>query len=161
VSAQPKKIFVYGTLMRGESNHRLLAGARLLALVRTAPRYTLVSLGGFPGLIEGGRTSVVGEVYALTGDAMLAALDRLEGHPRFYERKLVTLARPGLDGSVEGYVLPPSYRDEERIDSGDWRAHRAASSRRSPLDEGLADLARGRMSHAAVQALIALRRGRL
>ena len=39
------KVFVYGTLLSGEGNHRHLRGARMLAVRRTEPRYTLVSLG--------------------------------------------------------------------------------------------------------------------
>ena len=47
------KIFVYGTLLSGEGNHRQLRGARPLAVRRTEPRYTLVSLGPYPALLDG------------------------------------------------------------------------------------------------------------
>ncbi|MGZ3478040.1 MAG: gamma-glutamylcyclotransferase family protein [Polyangiales bacterium] len=152
-------MFVYGTLLRGEHNHRLLRGARLVAVARTVPRYTLVSLGGFPGMIDGGRTSVVGEVYRLADPSMLAVLDRLEGHPRFYERRAVSLARGPRN--VEGYVLPADQtRGRPVIVSGDWRAHRAAQRPRDPFEEGMDDLACGRISRPAMMALIALRRGR-
>ena len=115
------RVFVYGTLLRGEGNHDLLADAELVGPARTLPRFTLHDLGAFPGLVEGGTHAVLGEVY-LVGRDTLARLDRLEGHPSFYRRVAVTLE----DGtSVETYVLP-----RERvascpvISSGSWRAHR-------------------------------------
>ena len=84
---------------------------------RTEPAFELVSLGAFPAMVAGGATAVVGEVYDV--DAVtLAALDRLEGHPRFYERRTVRLE----DGDeVAAYVLPiEQAHGRPRIPSGDW-----------------------------------------
>lgn len=85
-----RNIFVYGTLLEGEPSYRVLAGAPLVRRTRTAPAYTLVSLGAFPALIEGGITRVAGDVY-LVDAFTLAAVDRLEGVPRFYQRMMVRL----------------------------------------------------------------------
>ena len=111
------RVFVYGTLRVGESNHRLLHGYSPLATVRTAPAFELVSLGAFPAMVRGGRTAILGEVYEVHGDT-LADLDRLEGHPDFYRREAIELA----DGSeVLAYVLPrAAARDFPPIPSGDW-----------------------------------------
>ena len=86
------KIFVYGTLLSGEGDHRQLRGARPLAVRRTEPLYTLVSLGPYPALLDGGTTSVTGEVYDVDGD-LLSALDRFEGVPRLYRRARDPAAR--------------------------------------------------------------------
>lgn len=99
IPATRTRVFVYGTLRRGEPNHHLLDARMLLRAGRTEPRFTLVSLGAFPAMIDGGETAVVGEVYDV--DAVtLAALDRLEGHPRFYRRRPIPPRRrrrgPGL-----------------------------------------------------------------
>ena len=89
----------------------------LVARARTEAAFELVSLGVFPAMIAGGRTAVVGEVYEID-PVTLAALDRLEGHPRFYERTAIRLE----DGDeVLAYLLSPEQaRGRTRIPSGDW-----------------------------------------
>jgi gamma-glutamylcyclotransferase (GGCT)/AIG2-like uncharacterized protein YtfP len=83
----PTRVFVYGTLLAGEPNHRVLAGARLVANARTEPAFELRDLGPFPGLVSSGAHAVAGEVYEVD-EATLAALDRLEGHrPRRRRRR--------------------------------------------------------------------------
>lgn len=110
-------VFVYGTLRKGEGNHRLLEGLQPIATVKTAPRYTMVALGGFPGIFEGGETAITGELYRVEAP-MLERLDYLEGHPTFYERKNVEI--PGHPDAV-GYVLPRArYESRDRIPSGNW-----------------------------------------
>jgi gamma-glutamylcyclotransferase (GGCT)/AIG2-like uncharacterized protein YtfP len=118
------KVFAYGTLMSGENNHRQLRGARLLAVRRTEPRYTLVSLGAYPALLDGGTTSITGEVYDVDDD-LLRALDRFEGVPTLYRRERIHLLGGEL---VEGYVLArPRAKRYPLITSGDWREYRCAS----------------------------------
>ena len=114
-------IAVYGTLSRGEPNHRMMRGARLVRSARTEARFTLVDLGAFPALREGGVTAVAVEVYEVTRDHLLA-LDHFEGVPRLYERLAVQLD----DGAaVEAYVQRGrSHGTRDVIASGDWRAHR-------------------------------------
>ena len=115
----PTYVFVYGTLLAGEPNHRFLVGARLVAAARTKPAFELRDLGAFPGLVRGGAHAVAGEVYEVD-EPTLAALDRLEGHPRFYRR-----SRIALEGgaTVETYLLAPEQVEGlPVIDSGSWRA---------------------------------------
>jgi gamma-glutamylaminecyclotransferase len=115
-------VFVYGTLRQDEVNHDLLAQARFVAEGRTEPCFELFDLGSFPAMSTGGETAVLGEVYAVD-DATLARLDRLEGHPSFYQR-----AQIRLEGGqeVETYLMDRArMRRRAPIASGDWRAHRA------------------------------------
>ena len=111
------RVFVYGTLRAGEPNHYLLDDRALVGSVCTEATFELVSLGAFPAMIEGGGTSVVGEVYEID-PVTLAALDRLEGHPRFYQRRPIRLT----DGAeVLAYLLSPEQaHGQTRIPSGDW-----------------------------------------
>ncbi|MDY0002190.1 MAG: gamma-glutamylcyclotransferase family protein [Polyangia bacterium] len=120
------RVLVYGTLLRGEPNHRLLAHADFVGQARTEPAFELVSLGPFPAMVPGGKTAVVGEVYEVD-QATLEAIDRLEGHPRFYQRHPVRLE----DGTVaQTYLLPTEQaRGLPRIPSGDWRRARKETSK--------------------------------
>jgi len=116
------RLFVYGSLLKGQPNHPLIVAAPLVRPARSARGFRLVSLGGFPGMIAEGDGDVLGEVYDV-GQRMLASLDRLEGHPRFYCRTEIALE----DGSlVEAYLLPTDkYRHHPLVPQGDWRGFRA------------------------------------
>ena len=112
-------VAVYGTLRRGQHNHAVLGASCFVGLAKTAPRYTLFDLGvGFPGMVEGGESSVVVELYEVDA-ATLARLDRLEGVDHgLYRRVSIELA-DGLQ--VSGYLLGGGWRGEKRaIGSGDW-----------------------------------------
>ncbi|CAM4542695.1 gamma-glutamylcyclotransferase family protein [Myxococcus xanthus] len=119
-ASTPTRVFVYGTLLSGEPNHRLLRGARLIGPARTQPRFTLYDYGPFPALASRGTHAVEGEVYEVDA-LMLAALDKLEGHPYFYERKSITLDGAGR---VEAYLFPKErLAGRPIIESGCWRRH--------------------------------------
>ena len=126
-------VFVYGTLMRDEINHRLLATARFVAEAQTEPCFELFDLGHFPAMSAGGETVVRGEVYAVD-DQTLVRLDRLEGHPEFYQRTPIRLA----DGrEVQTYLMGDARtRRRPAILSGDWRVHRAQARGGEWSDEG-------------------------
>lgn len=99
-------LFVYGTLKRGGSNHLFLRGQRLIGEARTAPGFTLYSLGDYPGMVRapGDTAGVTGELWAVD-DACLAELDRLEGLDEgLYERIDVLLAPNHLAGSAQTYL---------------------------------------------------------
>jgi gamma-glutamylaminecyclotransferase len=112
------RIFVYGTLLRGERNHPLLAQARFLGEAITQPSFELANLGRYPAMVPGGDAAIAGEVYEV--DAVtLAALDALEEHPDYYRRTKVALADGEL---VEAYLLDGELvRGRPRIPAGDWR----------------------------------------
>ncbi len=112
------RVFVYGTLLRGEPNHGFLARAEWVGVARTRAEFELVDLGYFPAMIPHGETAISGEVYS-TDEATLRRLDRLEGHPEFYTRTRIQLA----DGNAaEAYLLREDQVQGGRpIVSGDWR----------------------------------------
>ena len=114
------KIFVYGTLMRGEFNHSVLSGpgVKFLRTGITERGFTLYSLGPFPGLVLGGSNAIVGEVYEVD-DFTLMQLDGLESHPDFYRRTNIELQG---GEKVQTYILNEGYiRDCGIIKSGDWK----------------------------------------
>ncbi|MFN7976415.1 MAG: gamma-glutamylcyclotransferase family protein [Acidobacteriota bacterium] len=121
------RLFVYGTLMHGESNHAALAGSRCLGTARTRAAFTLHDLGAYPALAAGGSLTVAGELYEVAGDA-LAAIDRLEGHPFWFRREPVVLD----DGTDAEAYLVALRRLEGRpvIASGSWRERGAGGTKR-------------------------------
>ena len=83
-----------------------------------------MDLGAFPALVPGGQTAVAGEVYRVDSST-LAALDSLEGHPRFYYREPIM-----LDSGQEALAYmqaPKQTRGRPHISSGDWRRGRKES----------------------------------
>lgn len=114
--------FVYGSLMRNMGNHRVLARARFVRAAHTAASFTLHDLGAYPGMVGGGTTRIHGELYEVDNE-VLAALDRLEGHPRFYRRQGITLS----DGArASSYLLPAArFSSYPIVVGGDWRAYLA------------------------------------
>ncbi len=121
VSGPTTTVFVYGTLRQGEHNHALLGGRVPQRFARTRPTWELVDLGSYPALLPGGTTAVLGEVYEVDDETLLA-LDALEEHPTFYERTVISLD----DGSVvHAYVMARErVSDYESLSSGDWLAPR-------------------------------------
>lgn len=123
MSTAPQKqtIFVYGTLKRGFGNYEgYLAGNNGVEFVgeaQTKPEFSMLHLGGFPGIVRKGKTAIKGEVFKVDRGTMLS-LDRLEGHPHFYQRSDVTLA----DGTQAiTYILPNEWYDKAAvIESGEW-----------------------------------------
>jgi gamma-glutamylaminecyclotransferase len=109
-------LFVYGTLKRGCSNHRYLADQEFLGLARTPPGYRLYDLGGYPGIVAQADdpNGVVGEVWAVTDEA-LQRLDRFEGvHEGLYRREPLPLLPPYADRAIDAYVsvLPVTGRPD-------------------------------------------------
>lgn len=111
-------LFVYGTLMRGERAHHLLADATLLGPARTAPHFTLHTRPRYPALAADGQTGVLGELYRVSPAAM-AQLDAYESDD--YDRVEIELEE-GPCAVAEAYVMPARLvRDLPIIASGDWR----------------------------------------
>jgi gamma-glutamylcyclotransferase (GGCT)/AIG2-like uncharacterized protein YtfP len=74
-------LFLYGTLKRGQRNHRLVAG-EFLGPARSQPHYRLVDCGPYPALVEDRDhgESIQGELWRVD-DAILRRLDEFEGAP--------------------------------------------------------------------------------
>lgn len=116
------RVFVYGTLKRGGSNHALLAGQQFLGEARTVPGYTLHSLGDYPGMVRSADAShdVTGELW-LVDDACLQQLDKLEGVDEgLYERVFLSLSPPFADQPVETYLYLGSVKDRPALGT-EWK----------------------------------------
>lgn len=128
-------VFVYGTLMQGLCNHGLLAvgGVRLLGPGRTKENMLMVVKGGLPFVSRSlPRCQVLGELYEVPSH-VLAALDRLEGHPTWYRREEVVIqwnVGPGrwIDATAYMYlndqanaIALKTRSGAEEVPDGDYR----------------------------------------
>lgn len=114
---------VYGSLLKGLHNHPVIEEGELLGEHETEPEFTMVSLGGFPGVMHYGNTVIKGEVYEVD-EHTFKNLDRLEGFnvqnpdSSFYIREQIETPF----GLVWIYLLregPHNYH-EDVVEDGDW-----------------------------------------
>ena len=115
---QTNMVFVYGTLKHGFYNHRVMlkANGRFVGAHITEPEYTMVSLRAYPAVLDQGDTSIHGEVYEV--DSLLY-LDRLEGYPGFYDRKIIDTSF----GPAWMYLLADRHKDVTmypKVPTGKW-----------------------------------------
>ena len=111
-------LFAYGSLRSGFGNHCVLGkDSDLLGLFKTEPVYEMLDLGAFPGVIEGGSTSITGEVWAVD-DSTWNRVEVLEGYPNFYNRISFTTDY----GEATMYVLDKNSFSSRGhfVKSGDW-----------------------------------------
>ena len=104
----PDLVFVYGTLKRGCGNHYTMqrAGGGFVGQAITAERFPLV-VDGLPYLIDrsGCGHRVHGEIYRVPNAAGWSVLDRLEGHPRFYSRRVIGCEVDGIAMDAWTYFI--------------------------------------------------------
>ena len=122
---EPRFIFVYGLLMRGFDLHRHMEAGTFIGDATTAG--TLVSLGRYPGLIDGGGV-VHGEVYRF--DDMPSALDVLDDIEEFDATDPDASLYLRVDRDVKMsdgttvrawlYLYNRDARSAARVKGGDW-----------------------------------------
>lgn len=121
--AERYAVFVYGSLLSGQTNNRLLAHSELVGNATVAG--VLYSLGSFPGLrLDPSGGIVRGEVWLVDSRA-LESLDRLEGtESGFYERVVcdVFVESRGCEWEAFAYQISERWiRGCPQVASGDWR----------------------------------------
>lgn len=136
-------LFCYGTLLPGQPNHHLLAGAVRGQAAATLAGSVLYDLGEYPMLLEQGDAAVSGMVFQVAADhyqQVLAALDELEGYDparpaaSIYTRE----AREAVLSNGEAvpvwvYVGQPRFAAAGTpIAGGDWVSHAAAKAGSGP-----------------------------
>jgi gamma-glutamylaminecyclotransferase len=100
------RIFVYGTLKRGGTNHVVLTGQRFVRKAWTSPGFALYRITDYPGMVPDSddKEGISGEVWEVD-DACLARLDRLEGLKEgLYRREPVALVGKAGDEMVDTYI---------------------------------------------------------
>lgn len=94
-------LFLYGSLKLGGENHRLVADQVYLGLAVTEPRYRIMSLGRYCGMVEDAAKglAVQGELWRVSRCCLLE-LDDFEGGEGAWVRRPVAVV--GHEG-VEAY----------------------------------------------------------
>jgi gamma-glutamylcyclotransferase (GGCT)/AIG2-like uncharacterized protein YtfP len=82
-------VFVYGSLKQRHYNNIWLEESSYFGTHTTIDSsFDMINLGTFPAVIDNGSHKIQGEIYEIN-DETFEWLDRLEGHPHFYERRLI------------------------------------------------------------------------
>ena len=117
------KLIVYGTLMSGERNHRFCRNA--VSITPCTITGTLYDTGyGFPAFVPEGENTVAAELIEIPFEDW-AAVDRLEGYPRLYDRLMFPAKLE--DGTVVSgwvYVMHNLPEMVQIIESGSWKEYR-------------------------------------
>lgn len=115
-----QRVFVYGTLKRGESNHRWLEQAINLGDAETYQYFALYQGGDpWPLMVAGEpRYPVRGELYAVT-PRELALLDELEACPQLYVRKQIAV-RMITDEIIQAWAYFSVQPEGDLLTDGVW-----------------------------------------
>lgn len=120
-------LFVYGTLMEGYNNHRLIqeANGRKIGSGYTKLKYSMV-MPSFPIALRNPRLyPIKGELFEV---ATLDRIDRLEGHPQWYKRYQIKVIVDGAEHTAWMYFQSRNESPSLTIlEDGDWAKHRAAA----------------------------------
>jgi gamma-glutamylcyclotransferase (GGCT)/AIG2-like uncharacterized protein YtfP len=134
-----KYLFVYGTLKKGEGNHRLLKDCEYVCDAELWD-HRMYSLGGFPGIVpddyhEGNPAIILGEIYLVDKEDTWDRLDGLEGYDKekdrgMYLRREVRVYPRDNSGDelvhynkemvVQVYVWNGRINEKDRIKTGVW-----------------------------------------
>ncbi|WP_221030352.1 gamma-glutamylcyclotransferase family protein [Actomonas aquatica] len=116
------RVFVYGTLKQGGSNHAFLEGQTYLGDARTVPGYKLYLVADYPGMVRdpSDQRGVTGELWEVDTPT-LAELDRLEGiDEKLYRRDPIPLLPPHDTTPVETYIYLRNIRGRRPFVDGHW-----------------------------------------
>ena len=125
----PRRIFVCGSLRKGELNHDRFEGfGDILVATGTVARAVLKDLGTYPAMIPSANDNdrVVGEVFEIS-DALGEVLDRFEREEGYEARPVivnVTGDHPSLI-QAEAYFFsaPDRITAKPTVEGGDWATH--------------------------------------
>jgi gamma-glutamylcyclotransferase (GGCT)/AIG2-like uncharacterized protein YtfP len=128
-------VFVYGTLLRGESNERVLHERPVRRVLDARVRGALHETGDpWPVMVLDDASTAHGELVELDDvEARLGPLDALESFPgygrpgRLYHRTLIDVSTDEGMRRAWTYVAGETIRRGPRIASGSWRAHRGGA----------------------------------
>lgn len=120
------KIFVYGTLQRGEVRSGFMRGCRLSDIIEVPG--SLYDIGrGYPAALfdDESDTTVSGELYTMEDPpSKIEELDSVEGtETGLFKRSRIKLSDMEFFSYEAGPLLKETATEENRIPNGNWRMH--------------------------------------
>ena len=109
------RVFVYGTLKRGQRNNHFLREAEFIARHTTAAIYSMYDFDDYPAVCIEGRHAVHGELYRVS-DHQFRLIDDLEWYPHFYQR----IEIPTDHGDAWMYIVRRKLCRGKRLLRGRW-----------------------------------------
>lgn len=113
-----RRVFVYGTLMKGEANNHYLENSTFLAPA-TIKGYDMYDVGWYPAIVDGDGL-IIGELYRVPLKDM-PSIDRLEGEGSLYAKRCETVTDANGEstlalvyvylGDVSGLKRIPSWKE--------------------------------------------------
>ena len=110
------RVFVYGTLKRGQRNYHFLRNANFIGEFVTLNKFSMYEFDDYPAVCQHGKDSIEGEVYEVT-DYQFRRLDELEWYPDFYQR--IEIATTFGDAWM--YVVRAELCVGRKLIPGNWR----------------------------------------
>ena len=110
------RVFVYGTLKRGQRNEHFLHGAEFVGLHTTERIYSMYEFEDYPAVCLHGRHAIGGEIYRVS-DRQFKMLDDLEWYPHFYQR----IEIPTAHGDAWMYIVRAALCHDKKQIAGVWR----------------------------------------
>ncbi len=108
-----RNVFVYGTLMNGETNNHYLENSKFSGMA-TIEGYEMYNVGWYPAIIDGDGL-IIGELYQVPTDDM-PSIDMLEGEGSLYIKRCETVTdSKGKSSFAFIYVYNRDCSDLERI----------------------------------------------
>lgn len=96
-------VFVYGTLMRNESNHHYLESAHFIGSGCAKGLGLYAVTPAYPGAIPEANEKVLGEIYEIDNETF-TSLDKLEDYGEFYTRKIYPVKLINSCNTIKAWV---------------------------------------------------------
>jgi gamma-glutamylaminecyclotransferase len=111
-------LFVYGTLRKGEPTSKtFLNNSKYLGKAYTLDKYLMTIEDKIPYLLEIPYTYITGDLYEIDLQT-LRDIDKLEGHPTFYIRKIINIF---IENSQEAIQAITYFSAAKINETGDFK----------------------------------------
>lgn len=117
-----QKVFVYGTLMRGQINHKCYLSNSEYIGTGEISGYALYAVSYFPGVIPEVGEKVKGEIFRVDND-ILRSLDCLEAEGNLYLRKMIEIQTDSEIINAYIYIWNRSVNHTRKLSYGEqpWK----------------------------------------